>query len=88
MDRRILAIFDCEENYAYRLMDFISAKDKIPFDIHVFTRADSFFSFAKETEIECLLISENAYQSKIEQLNIAHIIVLSENGENLNALPL
>lgn len=84
MDRKILAIFDCEENYAYRLMDFIGTKDKIPFEIHVFTRADSFFSFAKETEIECLLISENAYQSKIEQLNIAHIIVLSENGENLN----
>lgn len=84
MDRKILAIFDSEENYAYRLMDFIGMKDKIPFEIHVFTRADSFFSFAKETEIECLLISENAYQSKIEQMNIAHIIVLSENGANLN----
>jgi len=84
LDRKILAIFDCEENYAYRLMDFIGTKDKMPFEIHVFTRADSFFSFAKETEIECLLISENAYQIKIEQLNIAHIIILSENGENLN----
>ena len=84
MDRRILAIFDCEENYAYRLMDFISEKDKFPFEIHVFTRTDSFFSFAKKTEIECLLISENAYQNKVEQLNIAHIIILSENKENLN----
>lgn len=84
MDRKILAIFDSEENYAYRLMDFIGTKSKMPFEIHVFTKADSFFSFAQKTEIECLLISENAYQNKIEQLNIVHIIILSEHGENLN----
>ncbi len=84
LDKRILAIFDCEENYAYRLMDFISGKDKIPFEIHVFTKADSFFSYAEKEEIECLLISENAYQSKVEKLKIPHIIVLSENGDNLN----
>lgn len=84
MDKRILAIFDGEESYAYRLMDFISEREKIPFEIHVFTKQDSFFSYAQEEEIECLLISENAYQEKIETLKIPHIIILSEGGGNLN----
>ena len=84
MDKRILAIFDGEESYAYRLMDFISEKEKIPFEIHVFTKEDRFFSYAEKEEIECLLISENAYQQKIEKLKIPHIIILSENGGNLS----
>lgn len=84
MDKRILAILDSEENYAYRLMDFITGKKDIPFEIHVFTREDKFLSYAEKEEIECLLISENAYHQKIEKLEIPHIIVLSENGNNLN----
>ncbi|MGN0377105.1 MAG: hypothetical protein ACI4ED_05675 [Suilimivivens sp.] len=84
MEKRILAIFDGEESYAYRLMDFISAKEDIPFEIHVFTKGDKFFPYAEKEEIECLLISENAYQKEIEKLKIPHIIILSENGSNLN----
>ena len=84
MDKRILAIFDGEERYAYRLMDYIGGKENIPFEIHVFTKEDKFFTYADQKEIECLLISENAYQKKIEALKIPHIIILSENGNNLN----
>ena len=84
LDKRILAIFDGEESYVYRLMDFISNKEDIPFEVHVFTREDKFFPYAEKEEIECLLISENAYQKKIEKLKIPHIIILSENGNILN----
>ncbi len=84
MDKRILAIFDGEESYAYRLMDFISAKEKVPFEVHVFTKQDKFFSYAQENEIECLLLSENAYQKQIETLKIPHIIILSEGRTNLS----
>ena len=84
MNKRILAVFDGEESYAYRLMDFISEKENVPFEIHVFTKADIFFSYAEKEEIECLLISESAYQQEVEKLKIPHIIILSENGNNLN----
>lgn len=84
MDKRILAIFDGEESYAYRLMDFISGKENIPFEIHVFTREDKFFPYAEKEEIECLLISENAYRQEIDRLKIPHIIILSESGSSLN----
>ncbi|GFI46725.1 hypothetical protein IMSAGC019_02044 [Lachnospiraceae bacterium] len=84
MDKRILAIFDCEESYAYRLMEFISEKLNHPFEIYVFTDRNKFFSCARIKDIECLLISETAYKQDVEAVKIPHIIILSESGENLN----
>lgn len=84
MDKRILAIFDSEENYAYRLMEFISEKTNLPFEIYVFTVEDKFYSCAHTKDIECLLISESVYKKEVETLKIPHIIILSENGENLS----
>lgn len=84
MDKRVLAIFDSEEGYAYRLMEFISGKRNLPFEVYVFTDGNRFFSCARIKEIECLLISESAYKQEVETLNIPHIIILSESGENLN----
>lgn len=57
MDKRILAIFDGEESYAYRLMEFISEKRNLPFRVYVFTDKKKFYSCAGEENIECLLVS-------------------------------
>lgn len=84
MDKRILAIYDSEEDYAYRLMEFISGKTNLPFEIYVFTNGNKFFSCSRIRDIECLLISENVYKQNVETLKIPHIIILSESGENLN----
>ena len=84
MDKKILAIFDSEEGYAYRLMDFISGKTNLPFEIYIFTEGSKFYSCAKIKDIECLLISESVYKKEVDTLQIPHIIILSESGENLN----
>lgn len=84
MNKKILAIFDGEESYAYRLMDFIGEKMNLPFEIYVFTNEDRFYSCSKIKDIECLLISENVYKREVEALQIPHIIILSESGKNLN----
>ena len=84
MDKRILAIFDGEESYAYRLMEFISGKINLPFRVFVFTSEEKFYSYIGIKDIECLLISESVYKQRVETLKIPHIIILSENGENLN----
>lgn len=84
MNKKILAIFDGEESYAYRLMDFIGEKMNLPFEIYVFTNEDRFYSCTKIKDIECLLISENVYKKDVEALQIPHIIILSESGKNLN----
>lgn len=84
MDKKILAIFDSEENYAYRLMDFIGEKTNLPFEVYVFTEDEKFYSCTRIKDIECLLISESAYNRDVEALKIPHIIILSESGKNLN----
>ncbi len=84
MEKRILAIFDCEEGYAYRLMEYISGKTNLPFEIYVFTEESKFYSCSKIKDIECLLVSESVYGQEVEALEIPHIIILSESGENLN----
>lgn len=84
MDKRILAIFDSEEGYAYRLMEFISGKTNLPFEVYVFTDENKFYSCVGIKDIECLLISESVYKQEVEILKIPHIIILSESGENLN----
>ena len=84
MDKRILAIFDGEESYAYRLMEFMSEKTNLPFEIYIFTSESKLFSCAKIKDIECLLVSENVYSKEVDSLKITHIVILSESGENLN----
>lgn len=84
MVKKILAIFDSEEGYAYRLMEFISGKTNLPFEVSIFTEGSKFYSCARIQDIECLLISESVYQQEVDTLKIPHIIILSESGENLN----
>lgn len=84
MDKRILAILDGEENYAYRLMEYISGKLDLPFEVYVFTDREKFISCARIKDMECLLISETAYKQNAGNFEVPHIIILSESGENLN----
>ncbi len=84
MEKRILAICDREESYAYRLMEFIGSRANLPFEVHIFTDGEKFCSYAKVREIECLLISESVYVKTREELAVPHIIILSESGNNLN----
>lgn len=84
MEKPVLAVFDSEERYAHGFMEFMSHKTTLPFQIHVFTEEDKFFCYAQKEEIECLLISENVYQRKVEALHIPHVIILSESGDCLN----
>ena len=62
MDKRILAIFDSEENYAYRLMEFISEKVNLPFEIYVLPRKINF------TPVPGLRIS-NVFSSQKASIN-------------------
>lgn len=80
MEKKVLAIFDSEERYAYGLMEYMNEKIRLPFRIHVFTLKEAFYSFERKDEIECLMLSEKMYEEAIESFNIPHIIILSESG--------
>lgn len=84
MNKKVLAIYDSEERYAYGLMEYFEARPGLPFRIHVFTDGSKFEGYQNKDEIESLLISEKAYKEELERYNIPHIIILSESGAQLN----
>lgn len=84
MNKKVLAIYDSEERYAYGLMEYFEERPGLPFRIHVFTDGVKFDSYQHKDEIESLLISEKSYSEELEKYNIPHIIILSESGTELN----
>lgn len=84
MEKRILAILDSEEKYAYGLTEYMSEKPILPFRIHMFTDKNRFITYSERENIECLLITENLYNHEIDVLDIPHIIILSETGNIIN----
>ena len=78
MGANIMAIYDLDGIYAERFMEYINRSKSIPFQVRAFSKEESFLEYAREEEIEILLVSERAVTEEIRRLPITHIIVLSE----------
>lgn len=78
MKKLNFAICDLETTYACRLMDYITDKQKIPFEILVFSGLESLKEFTKENRIELLLISTRMMCAEIRKMDINRIVILSE----------
>lgn len=85
MKKSVLAVCDSEAMYAYSLMEYIHSRKGEEFEVQAFTGAESFIAFAKERSVEMLLISDTVMNSRIKELNIKKIMILSE-GEKINEL--
>lgn len=85
MKKSIFAVCDLEASYACNLMDYLNEKRTTPFEVQAFTNVSSLESFARENEIEILLISTRAMCNEIRELPIKRTIILSE-GEPLQDL--
>ena len=82
MKKSIFAVCDLEASYACNLMDYLNEKRTTPFEVQAFTNVASLEKFARENEIEILLISTRAMCNEIRDLPIRRTIILSE-GEPL-----
>lgn len=85
MKKSIFAVCDLEASYACNLMDYFNERRTTPFEVQAFTNIASLESFARENEIEILLISTKAMCNEIRNLPIKRTIILSE-GEKLQDL--
>lgn len=85
MKKSIFAVCDLEASYACNLMDYLNEKKTTPFEVQAFTNISSLQEFAKNNEIEILLISTRAMCNEIRELPVKRIIILSE-GEPLQNL--
>ena len=71
MKKQKFAICDPEAGYACKLMNYITQRKQIPFETLAFSGVESLVRFARENEIELLLISSRMMCEKVRELNIA-----------------
>lgn len=85
MKKSIFAVCDLDASYACNLTEYLNERKSTPFEVQAFTNVESLELFAKENEIEILLISTRAMCNEIKELAIKRTIILSE-GEKLEDL--
>ena len=76
--REIFAVCDLEVEYAYHFMDYLGKRKNIPFEMRVFTKAETLLAFVKENPVKILLIGEGAMSDEIREQQIGQIMILSE----------
>ena len=79
--KKIFAICDLDEHYVVRLANYLTEKKAVPFEILAFTNLDSLAIYAGAHPIEILLISRQALNEKVKELNIRRILLLSDSDE-------
>lgn len=85
MKKSIFAVCDLEASYACNLTEYLNERKTTPFEVQAFTNVESLKVFAREQEIEILLISTRAMCQEIKELPVKRTIILSE-GEKLEDL--
>lgn len=79
--KKIFAICDLDEHYVVRLANYLTERKAVPFEILAFTNLDSLAIYAGSHPIEILLISRQALNEKVRELNIRRILLLSDSDE-------
>lgn len=76
----LFAICDKQENYVYKLSEYLNLKKAIPFRIVAFTDLEKFVEYERKNSVELLLITEELFMDAKDELNTPHIILLNETG--------
>ena len=77
-----------KSGYAYRLMDYIYEKEAGTFEVQAFTNVKNLSAFAREQEIELLLISSSAMCEAVKELPIRRIVILIRRRDSAGACPI
>ena len=78
MKKLNFAICDLETVYACRLMNYITEKQRIPFEMLVFSGVESLREFTGKHRVELLLISARMMCEEVRMMDINRIVILSE----------
>lgn len=83
MKEKIFAVCDLEEDYAFRMAEYIMDKVSMPYELHLFTKTDELQPFLERQEISILMIGENALHQLKKKPDIPNIFVLQEDKQEL-----
>lgn len=78
MKNRILAVCDTEKTYVGRLMEYLNEREVSPFYVRAFTSREALKDFARQEEIDVLLISADMAAEEKEGLPAGKKILLTK----------
>lgn len=78
MKKRKFAICDREAVFACNLMEYMTQRKNVPFEVQVFSEMEKLEDSLAEEELEMLLIASGMMEPKVKQFPIGQILILSE----------
>ncbi|MCR4628162.1 hypothetical protein ACTQ56_10360 [[Clostridium] aminophilum] len=80
--RRIMAIYDPDEDYAYRFAEIINRRERMPFEVIAFPSLESLERYAKENNVAVLMAGGKADHSRVRAIRAEKRVWL-EDGRSL-----
>lgn len=79
--RKVMAVLDPEEEYLYRLMEYLNQRRSLPFEIQAFTSTESLSRAFQNSVPEILLLAEKTDFSAAESTGAKKVIWLTETRQ-------
>ncbi len=79
MDKNVLAVFDTNEEYVTKLMNYLMECRSVPLEIQGFTDKSCLRDYVRENEPDILLIPEEQIDEELEAVNTGETMILSED---------
>lgn len=79
MDKNVLAVFDTNEEYVTKLMNYLMDCRSVPLEIQGFTDKSCLRDYVRENPLDILLIPEEQIDEELEAVNTGETMILSED---------
>ena len=78
--KQIMAVCDCEKQYAFRLAEYFNRQQSLPFEVMAFDNRKKLENYLQTQEVAVLLIEEELFFQGETDLKIPQIVLL-KNGQ-------
>lgn len=79
MEQRVLILCDPEEEYAYRMSDYMRRDKFFPWTVKVYTRIEGLYESVGQ-QMDMLVVSESVYEEGLQKLGACKTVILNESG--------
>lgn len=79
MEQKVLILCDPEEDYAYRMSDYMRRDKFFPWIVKVYTRVAGLYE-SEGQQMDMLVVSERVYEEKLQRLGACKTVILNESG--------
>lgn len=79
MEQKVLILCDPEEDYVFRMSDYMRRDKFFPWTVKVYTRIAGLYESAGQP-VDMLVVAESVYEDKMQGLGAGKTVILKESG--------